>query len=167
MARIKVMVVDDSAVVRQVVTGLLEQDPDIEVIAACADPILAIERLRLQWPDVFVQRELIAGTLESLGVHQITQAASGDLALQKLTAAHGFNLLLLDLHMPGIDGFQFMEALVNTHYAGALIIVSGQSDEVMHAASMVAKLRRFNVLGSVPKPVGRAALSALLDKIMQ
>ena len=113
------------------------------------------------------QRELIAGTLESLGVHQITQAASGDLALQKLTPAHGFNLLLLDLHMPGIDGFQFMEALVNTHYAGALIIVSGQSDEVMHAASMVAKLRRFNVLGSVPKPVGRAALSALLDKIMQ
>ena len=111
------------------------------------------------------QRELIAGTLESLGVHQITQVASGDQALQKLTAAHGFNLLLLDLHMPGMDGFQFMEALVKTRYAGALIIVSGQSDEVMHAANMVAKIRLFNVLGSVPKPAGRAALSALLDKM--
>ena len=43
--RIKVMVVDDSAVVRQVVAGLLDADPDIEVIAAVADPLLAISPL--------------------------------------------------------------------------------------------------------------------------
>ncbi|MCF8169018.1 MAG: chemotaxis response regulator protein-glutamate methylesterase [Rhodoferax sp.] len=54
MTRIKVMVVDDSAVVRQVVTGLLDEDPEIEVIAACADPILAIARMKTQWPDVIV-----------------------------------------------------------------------------------------------------------------
>ena len=52
--RIKVMVVDDSAVVRQVVAGLLAADPDIEVIAAVADPILAISRMKTQWPDVIV-----------------------------------------------------------------------------------------------------------------
>ncbi|ABD68654.1 response regulator receiver modulated CheB methylesterase [Rhodoferax ferrireducens T118] len=54
MSRIKVMVVDDSAVVRQVVAGLLADDPAIEVIAAVADPILAIARMKVQWPDVFV-----------------------------------------------------------------------------------------------------------------
>jgi two-component system chemotaxis response regulator CheB len=54
VSRIKVMVVDDSAVVRQVVAGLLADDPDIEVIAAVADPILAIARMKVQWPDVFV-----------------------------------------------------------------------------------------------------------------
>lgn len=54
MSRIKVMVVDDSAVVRQVVAGLLADDPDIQVIAAVADPILAIARMKVQWPDVFV-----------------------------------------------------------------------------------------------------------------
>ncbi len=54
MTRIKVMVVDDSAVVRQVVTALLSEDPDIEVIAAVADPILAIARMKVQWPDVIV-----------------------------------------------------------------------------------------------------------------
>lgn len=52
--RIKVMVVDDSAVVRQVVTALLTEDPEIEVIAAVADPILAIARMNVQWPDVLV-----------------------------------------------------------------------------------------------------------------
>jgi two-component system, chemotaxis family, protein-glutamate methylesterase/glutaminase len=54
MKSIKVMVVDDSAVVRQVVMGLLDEAPDIEVIAAVADPLLAIERLKQQWPDVIV-----------------------------------------------------------------------------------------------------------------
>lgn len=54
MPRIKVLVVDDSAVVRQVVTSLLTADPGIEVIAAVADPILAIARMNVQWPDVIV-----------------------------------------------------------------------------------------------------------------
>ena len=54
MNPIKVMVVDDSAVVRQVVAGLLAAAPGIEVIAAVADPLLAIERLKRQWPDVIV-----------------------------------------------------------------------------------------------------------------
>ena len=52
--RIKVIVVDDSAVVRQVVTAMLDADPEIEVIAAVADPILAISRMNAQWPDVVV-----------------------------------------------------------------------------------------------------------------
>jgi len=52
--KIKTMVVDDSAVVRQVLTGLLSEDPQIEVIAAAADPILAYEKMKHQWPDVLV-----------------------------------------------------------------------------------------------------------------
>ncbi|MDE2402006.1 MAG: chemotaxis response regulator protein-glutamate methylesterase [Burkholderiales bacterium] len=54
MNPIKVMVVDDSAVVRKVVGDLLQATPGIELIAAVADPLLAIERLRLCWPDVIV-----------------------------------------------------------------------------------------------------------------
>ena len=54
MTPIKVMVVDDSAVVRQVVAGLLGAAPGIQVLAAVADPLLAIERLRQAWPDVIV-----------------------------------------------------------------------------------------------------------------
>ncbi len=51
---IKVMVVDDSAVVRQVLTGLLDAAPDIEVTHAVADPLLAMQRMKLQRPDVIV-----------------------------------------------------------------------------------------------------------------
>ena len=51
---IKVMVVDDSAVVRQVVSGLLAADPEIVVLCAVADPLLAMARMKTQWPDVIV-----------------------------------------------------------------------------------------------------------------
>ncbi len=51
---ISVMVVDDSAVVRQVMVGLLNEAPGIEVMCAVADPLLAMERLKLRWPDVIL-----------------------------------------------------------------------------------------------------------------
>jgi two-component system, chemotaxis family, protein-glutamate methylesterase/glutaminase len=54
MPSIKVMVVDDSAVVRQVLAGLLSEAPGIEVLHAAADPILAAERMKQAWPDVIV-----------------------------------------------------------------------------------------------------------------
>lgn len=54
MSRIKVMIVDDSAVVRQVLVELLGSDPGIEVIAAVADPLFAQQRMKMQWPDVLV-----------------------------------------------------------------------------------------------------------------
>ena len=54
MNKIKVLVVDDSAVVRQVVAGLLAEDHGIEVIGAVADPLLAMARMKIQWPDVIV-----------------------------------------------------------------------------------------------------------------
>jgi two-component system, chemotaxis family, protein-glutamate methylesterase/glutaminase len=54
MSQINVMVIDDSAVVRQVVTRLLDADPKIRVIGSAADPLLALEKMNRQWPDVLV-----------------------------------------------------------------------------------------------------------------
>jgi len=54
MSKIDVLVVDDSAVVRQVVSSILEEDTNIKVIGAVADPIFALERMKRQWPDVIV-----------------------------------------------------------------------------------------------------------------
>jgi len=51
---IKVMVVDDSAVVRQVLVGLIEQAPGMEILCAVADPLLAMDRMKQAWPDVIV-----------------------------------------------------------------------------------------------------------------
>ncbi len=51
---IGVFIVDDSAVVRQVVTAVLARDPAIEVIGAAADPVFAQRRMAARWPDVIL-----------------------------------------------------------------------------------------------------------------
>jgi len=52
MNKIKVLIVDDSAVVRQAMTEILSSDPSIEVIGAARDPYLAAEIMREVAPDV-------------------------------------------------------------------------------------------------------------------
>jgi two-component system chemotaxis response regulator CheB len=52
MPKIKVMIVDDSAVVRQTLQGILDADPEIEVVATAQDPYVAVEKLKHVVPDV-------------------------------------------------------------------------------------------------------------------
>ncbi len=51
-SKIRVLVVDDSAVVRQTMAEILSSDPHLEVMATAADPFVAAERIRREVPDV-------------------------------------------------------------------------------------------------------------------
>ncbi|NQZ26503.1 MAG: chemotaxis response regulator protein-glutamate methylesterase [Colwellia sp.] len=48
------MIVDDSAVVRQVISQILNDSTDIEVYAVANDPIFAYSKMQKQWPEVIV-----------------------------------------------------------------------------------------------------------------
>jgi len=50
--KIKVLVVDDSAVVRRTLSDVLSSDPEIEVMATAPDPFIAAEKMRHEVPDV-------------------------------------------------------------------------------------------------------------------
>jgi two-component system, chemotaxis family, protein-glutamate methylesterase/glutaminase len=50
--KIRVLIVDDSAVVRQTLASILESDKDIEVIATAADPFYAAKKIQVEVPDV-------------------------------------------------------------------------------------------------------------------
>lgn len=52
--KISVFIVDDSAVVRQVVAAVLGQDQAIEVIGSASDPLFALQKMQAQWPDVIL-----------------------------------------------------------------------------------------------------------------
>jgi two-component system chemotaxis response regulator CheB len=51
---VKVLIIDDSAVVRQVVTEILGKDKGIRVIGHAMDPIFALEKMNKDWPDVII-----------------------------------------------------------------------------------------------------------------
>ncbi len=50
--KIRVLIVDDSAVVRQTLEKILSMDPGIEVMATASDPYIAVEKMRRELPDV-------------------------------------------------------------------------------------------------------------------
>lgn len=51
-AKIRVLVIDDSASVRQTLTDILNSDPEIEVIGTASDPFVAARRIQSEVPDV-------------------------------------------------------------------------------------------------------------------
>jgi two-component system chemotaxis response regulator CheB len=52
MNKIRVLIVDDSALMRQVLTEILSQDPEVEVVGAATDPYAAREKILRLKPDV-------------------------------------------------------------------------------------------------------------------
>ena len=50
--KIRVLVVDDSALIRQTLSEIINSDSDLEVMATAADPIMAAEKIKHEVPDV-------------------------------------------------------------------------------------------------------------------
>jgi len=128
-----------------------------------ATPRSRIQARVLLLDDDSFQLDLLSELLKSLGFVDLTCVTSSAEAMHKIAGKpSSFDLLLIDLHLPGEDGFHFMEGLAKTAYKGSLIIVSGQSEDVMRGAELVAKLRRFTLLGTLTKPVAREPLATLI-----
>lgn len=53
-SKIRVLLVDDSAVVRQTLSAILTQDPDIEIMGTAANPYIAAELIAVELPDVIL-----------------------------------------------------------------------------------------------------------------
>ncbi|MBE7440339.1 MAG: chemotaxis response regulator protein-glutamate methylesterase [Spirochaetales bacterium] len=54
MKKIKVLVVDDSAVVREVLGKTISGDPELHYLGSASDPIFAMQKMEKEWPDVLV-----------------------------------------------------------------------------------------------------------------
>lgn len=52
MSKIRVLIIDDSLLIRKVLTEVLNSSPDIEVVGAAEDPLIAREMIKELNPDV-------------------------------------------------------------------------------------------------------------------
>ncbi len=50
--KIRVLIIDDSASIRQMLTSILSADPDIEIMGVANDPFMAAKKIREEVPDV-------------------------------------------------------------------------------------------------------------------
>jgi two-component system, NtrC family, nitrogen regulation response regulator NtrX len=78
-------------------------------------------------------------------------AGSGSQALE-LTKLHSYNLIILDLGLPDIDGLELFQALKANGVNTPVIIVSGQA--TIKKAIEATKLGAFNIVEKPPDPAG-------------
>jgi hypothetical protein len=64
-----------------------------------------------------------------------------------------------------MDGFDMMAELSTKKLFMPIIIMSAQTAQVRKSAEIVGKIKFFDVLGTVEKPVELSALKALLEKV--
>lgn len=100
-------------------------------------------------------REFLAQALERQG-HAVTAVSGGADALNSM-AQHGFDLLVADIRMPGVDGISLARCARHDHPGVPILFVTGYAGEVL--AERDFRSPRVDIL---PKPF---RLNELVDTV--
>ena len=110
-----------------------------------------------------LQLDLIGAQLAEIGWQQVMSASSGAQALARVET-HGpkIDAIICDLSMPDMDGLVLIRHLAQRGYRGAIVLLSGVSDEILHSAAGLVNAHGLKLLGVLNKPCATGRLKELL-----
>ena len=116
--------------------------------------------------DNATNRRILVETLRSWQMESIA-VESGPLAIAALerayTAHEQIDVILLDCHMPGMDGFQFAEQIrKSSHLAGATIMMLTSSNQRLDTE----RCRELGLAAHLVKPVSQAELRTSMLEVL-
>ncbi|MFZ2101574.1 MAG: EAL domain-containing response regulator [Oricola sp.] len=113
-----------------------------------------------------IYRAVAEGVLRSLDVTDIDTRSDGAQAIEAVARADPpYDLILLDLNMPDIDGLSFLRTLSELRFAGGIVLVSGEKQAILTSASHIAGKHGLKIFGALSKPMQIADLRAALERM--
>lgn len=109
---------------------------------------------------------VMRATLEELGIRKNDCVQSGEEALSLIKKnPNKYQLVFVDLNMPGIDGMEVIRVLASMRFAGGVVIISELNDKIIKLAVDVTRTQRVRLLGSINKPISAEKTFPILQKM--
>ncbi len=124
-----------------------------------AKPTMMAANIYFVEDDELVAKTVISA-LRRLG-HQVTHQTNGNAAWQHLRTQADYDLLLLDLDLPGISGIEIARQVRTTRFAGHILIASGRLNEAERR-----ELDSLHVDGKLLKPFTPQELGAAIQSCL-
>jgi CheY-like chemotaxis protein len=144
----------------------VEDESDALETLTCASTPVFFEKIRLEGPGGHIllvedgedNRRLIALTLEKAGFEvscAINGAQGVELALSARHEEHPFDLIVMDMQMPVLDGYEATRRLRQEGYEGPIIALTAHAMKGEREKCLAAGCDHY-----APKPVNRRELVA-------
>ncbi|MEO1173669.1 MAG: sigma-54 dependent transcriptional regulator, partial [Myxococcota bacterium] len=92
--------------------------------------------------------------------YDVSTVENGDAAIALLKSQR-YDLLLSDIHMPGVDGFQLLDSALETGSIGAAVLMTGQG-----SISIAVRAIRQGARDFITKPLDAAQLASVVDRAL-
>lgn len=162
--KIRVLIVDDSAVVRQTLSSILQTDPDIEIMGTACDPYIAAKRIQTEVPDVitldvemprmdgitFLKKIMAQHPIPVLIISSLTEAGSQ-------TALKALEYGAVDvIAKPRMDTKQFIE---ESRIKLCEAVKAAASAKLIHRAPSFLKVEpKLSADAVIPKPTASMSM---------
>lgn len=94
-----------------------------------------------------------------IDISEVTDAAS---ALKRIRSGEDFDLVLMDLHMPGLGGVPLLHLMIELGNGLPVVVISGETDTAKIRACLDA-----GALGFIPKSYGTEKMLAALRQVLK
>ncbi|MHC1480581.1 protein-glutamate methylesterase/protein-glutamine glutaminase [Frateuria aurantia] len=144
--KIKVLVIDDSALVRKLLTMMLEQDPGIEVVGTASDPYVAREKIKRLAPEVLTLDVEMPGMDGLTFLENLMRLHPLPVVMVSSLTSDGADTTLRALELGAVDFF----AKPQHDLAETLTVLAPQLAAKIHAAA-AARPRSSGLAPPPPK----------------
>src|ERR1700752_3222 len=145
MRKIRVLIIDDSALVRSLLTEIVNRDPDLEAIGAAPDPLGAREMIRSLNPDV-ATLDIEMPKMDGLDfLERLMRLRPTPVVMVSTLTARGADATLRALELGAIDFFAKSRLVIG---AGLQVLAVYIGDNILVASrARLARHQRPAALG--------------------